>query len=439
MARQLTWIAGALACSWVLAGSVGAGTFPTNDTGFVMGDPSSGKLIPYYTFSSGKCDTNSNGKIDPIENVVANDCGTNAECPGGEACLPPEASGTATLIGFENTNLNVEAGVAPASAAIYVHLEVFDVESNPIFSKTMCLTQGDFGYVVLQEKDLTDAQKADKVTRCGPDSPHPNPDPTCKVTVLSQEVNGIPSQGYVTLAARLAGIDTTNEGDLESRTCAMGVDPESLSDTHALYAWAVIQDVSNGFFATEIPVPSAGVNYLTGSPFDNEPCGITAGKKSQDGDGSVPAGTACLFDTSVNGTGVYGLISGERRVGFRYDCNPENDSVSTAIIWSQNNLGLTLPIIARGEDEGCFDGSIPIPVEVNVIDACNLVPVRALTNSANEYRGAVEFMTPGTADVDGYFLFSLISQAGQHFVMTQLPYQTGQEPDDVVVACPGGL
>ena len=434
MARRLTWIAGALACSWVLVGSVGAATIPSNDAGFVMGDPSSGKLIPIYQFSSGKCDDNNNGKIDPNEDDVDHDCGTGIACSGGETCLPP-ATGKATLIGFENTNLNVEAGSASAPADIFVHLEVFDRLSNPIYSKTMCITQGDFGYVVLQEKKASDAQIADKVKRCGPDSAHPNPDPSCKVTVISQEIEGIPSQGYVTLSARLALVDPDFDGTVPGYTCRMGADPETLSDTHALYAWAVLQDVSSGFFATEIPVVTAGVNYQTGAPSGTEPCGQDGGFKSQQGIGSAPSGTACLFDTSLNTIGLYGLISGNRRVGVRYDCNPANDSATSAIIWSQNNLGLTIPIIARGEDEGCIDGSIELPYEVNVIDVCDLSSVKSLANSG-EFRGAVEFLTPGSSDIDGYSIFSLISQADQHFVLTQLPYQTGYESDDVVINCP---
>ena len=124
-------------------------------------------------------------------------------------------------------------------------------------------------------------------------------------------------------------------------------------------------------------------------------------------------------------------------MGGRYDCNPANDSASTLIVWAQNNYDVVVPIIARGEDEGCFNGSIPLPIEVNVIDMCDLSPIREST-ATGQFRGAVEFLTPGTAGVDGFFLFSLISQADQNFVLTQKPYVTSQDSinDAITIICP---
>lgn len=417
---------------------------PTNDAGYIQGDPSAGKLIPFYQFSSGRCDLNGNDTIDPIEESVTNDCGSDADCLGGENCVDATTD-LATLIGFMNTRLN-----PGGRDDIFVHIEVFDISSNPIFSKTVCLSQGDFGYIVLQQPGAGPLQTADQVLRCGPDSPDPQPDPTCKATILSQEVTNLPSKGYVTLSARRPNSNPDNDQDF---ACEFGIDL-STSDTAdqdqapGLYAWAVLQDVSEGFFGTEIPVVSAGVNFVNGAPggigasTNAEPCGLAGGQKVPDEgspDADAHSGVACIIDTTVNGSAnLFGLISGDRRVGARYDCNPNNESSSTLVVWAQNNDSGTVPIIARGEDEGCFDGSISIDDEVNLINLCDLPPVRQLTTAGTEFRGAIEFITPGTSLVDGYFLFTLLTQSDQNFVLTQLPYQTGFDAtnDAATVICP---
>jgi hypothetical protein len=447
MVRRFVGAGSALACALLLAGNVGAQ--PTNDAGFVMGDPSAGKLLPVYAYSTGRCDVDGNGSIDPAEASLANQCSSDSDCAGGD-CL---ATGDlATIVGLENTRLNPQG-----RDDIFVHIEVFDVESNPVLSKTICLTQGDFGYLILQKNAPSDIQAADIEARCGPDSPHPTADSQCKATIFSEEINGIPSVGYVTFAARRARqnpLVTTRD----DRACEFAVDLDNSEtsdqdDFPGLYAWGVLQDVSEGFFGTEIPVLSAGVNFRQGAPGATdlfEPCGVfDDGRKGSDINGGsisdsdspanqAHAGAACLLDTSVNATGAHfgGLISGDRRVGVRYDCNPANDSTSTLVAWAQNNYGVNPPIIARGEDEGCFNGNVPIPNEVNLVNLCTLAAVKSSV-STNQFRGAIEFQTPGTGGVDGFFFFTLITQADQNFVLTQLPYTTGEESaDGVSIICP---
>jgi len=437
-------LVGAAAGVLMFTGQAGA-VSTTNEAGFVMGDPSSGKLMPYYQFSTGHCDENANGTIDPDENNVTTDCGIDADCSSGAKCVAG-AGNLASILGFENTKLNVTGG-----ADIFVHIEVFDKLSNPVFSKVVCVTQGDLGYVVLQQKAPSADQLADVANRCGPDSPRPQADPVCKVTIVSQEIEGIPSQGYITLAARPARENPDVEFD---RRCEFGVDNGLFDETPdqsnpgELYAWGVLQDVSEGFFATEIPVVSAGVNFQAGGAVSaTEPCNIVTddGRKVSSVNAAAAfedagAGSACLVDTSALATGTFfgGLISADRRVGARFDCNPANGSASTLVFWANGNYSPgSIKIIARGEDEGCFDGSFIADKEVNVIDLCKLAPVRASAN-AGEFRGAVEFLTPGTSDVDGFFMFSLISQEGAHHVLTQLPYNTGEDTanDAVSVVCP---
>jgi len=436
MATRFIAIAATLIWSLMLAGGAQAQQLDQiNAAGFVMGDPSSGKLIPIYTFGTGICDQDGDGAVDSDEN---DECFDDSDCDPGDTCLNPDRE-TKTLIGMENTILT--PGFADD---IFVHIEVFDKRSNPRFSKTVCLTQGDFGFLILQQGAPTDAQEEERDLRCGPDSVHPRPDPSCKVTFLSQEQDSIPSSGYVTLSAlRARDLD-----DGTGRRCDNGFNT-ALDDedpAQSLYAWAVLQDVGEGFFATEIPVLSAGVNFEVGTP-DGVPCGVVTetGEKSQAGDINSIAGTACLFDTSANlalADILFGLIPGDRRVGARYDCNPANDSQTQMIVWQQNNRAsegdsFNVPIILRGEDEGCIDSSIDLPDEVNVVDVCDVSGVQQLASSG-QFRGALEFITPGSVQ-DGIFLFSLISQADAHHVLTQFPYNTGESTadDGISLICPG--
>ena len=113
-------------------------------TGYLQGDPSNGKLIPYY-----------------------------------------EASGSlATIIGLENVS-SKESGVTSASNYIFVHVVVFDVTSTEVFNTNMCLSPYDFGFIILQQSPATAAQ----LTEVG-----------AKVVVASVSGDFIPSTGYVTLA-----------------------------------------------------------------------------------------------------------------------------------------------------------------------------------------------------------------------------------------------
>jgi hypothetical protein len=433
MATRFIAIAATLVWSLMMTGEVRAqanDNGQTNPAGFVMGDPSGGKLIPIYEFGAGVCDEDGDGAKDSDEN---SQCFDDDDCDPGDTCITAGAA-TATLIGVENTILT--PGFADD---IFVHLEVFDKRSNPKFSKTFCLTQGDFGFIVLQNEAPSEDQEAERDLRCGPDSAHPRPDPSCKVTFLTNEIDGIPAAGYVTLSALRARYLDDGTGlccDNGFNTVVDGEEP-----AQSLYAWAVLQDVGEGFFATEIPVVSAGVNFEVGTP-DDVPCGIVAdtGEKSQSGDTNAIAGTACLFDTSVDqllGDVIFGLIPGTLRVGARYDCNPANDSETQMVVWQQNNREASnIPIILRGEDEGCVDSSIDLPDEVNIINVCDVTGVPQLATSG-QFRGALEFITPQSFQ-DGLFLFSLIRQADAHHVLTQLPYNTGESTDDgITLICPG--
>jgi len=112
--------------------------------GYLQGDPSPGKLIPYY-------------------NIDAN---------------------TATIIGLENVGNN-DLGVTGTTGFIFVHVVIFSTYSVEQFDATLCLSPYDFGYITLQNSIPTGAQATEAIE--------------AKNLIASVE-GGIASSGYVTLA-----------------------------------------------------------------------------------------------------------------------------------------------------------------------------------------------------------------------------------------------
>jgi hypothetical protein len=272
-----------------------------------------------------------------------------------------EVSSTqATIIGLENT-LTVANGVTAATNYIFVHVVIFDTASTEVFDATLCLSPYDFGYIILQNAAATATQLAE--TGFG-----------VKILVASVAGDFIPTSGYVTLATTATGTSCT--------TGVVAGTPVGLS------AWTILQDVGTGFFATEIPTTSAGVNTATGV--------ITC------------ATTTCP-----------GLIPNASNVVARYDINPTVGSVTSIYVWL-NSAGT---LIAGGslvrnvsgflqcEHELQISTTIPMPLELNVINPATLGGVGQCIQ-VGQYRGVLRFAMPDTG-----FLWSHISQSGSNFRM----------------------
>src|SRR5262245_54125643 len=170
---------------------------PVQLSGYLLGDPAPGKLVPYYR----------------------------------------AASGVATLIGIES----VEAGGLMGSGApgrdIAVLVTIFTKGSKHVQDFGLCLSPFDFGFLVLQASALTDAQQAEISQRFG------------KARVLSVEQDKIPTEGYVTLKA-------TAKFNSDNGTCGPSGDTGvnegfAAGVSEPLATWAILLNVGSGFFATE--------------------------------------------------------------------------------------------------------------------------------------------------------------------------------------------
>ncbi len=317
-------------------------------SGYLMGDPAPGKLVPFYRVSST----------------------------------------LATIIGLENleqdATLEGEFG-----EDIAVHVTVRTTRSGEVLNFDLCLSPLDFGFIVLQQEVPTATQQSELTGSLGRFH---------KARVLSVKGDGIPPEGYVTLRATAQ----FKHSSASEHLC----DPVNVSDEpgefvpgapEPLATWAILQDVGTGFFATEIPTPTAIVD--PGS-------GVASG-----------------------GVGAFGLIPAGNQVLTRFDVNPQVGSQTTEIfVWLRHNASIiaddfdtlirpaAVSAFVDCEDELELSQTILMQHQVNVIDPDKL-PGIFQCKSLAQYRGVLRFTLPDTG-----FLWSQISQEGSHFRETFLGY-----------------
>lgn len=330
---------------------------PVQISGYLMGDPAPGKLIPFYSVS----DT------------------------------------LATLIGIESVEED-KAVQFSEGEDVLVHVTVFTTRSVEVTNFELCLSPFDFGFVVLQKADWTKnpAQLAEfnKVITTTSHTTTRGKQP--KVRFLSLDNGDIPATGYVTLRA-------TKEFFTHDGTCGQGFNNEIEEDipdgvSEPLATWAILLDVGSGFFATEIPTPTA-----------------------------VVLGTARLGDTqapifgkgaALGGPGAYGLIPFANAVIARFDVNPNVGSHTDIFVWLASNSSSRVfwPATLECEDELAVSTTIDLSREVNVIDPALLSGI-SLCTTDKQFRGVLEFFMPDTG-----FLWSHISQDNAHFRENFLGY-----------------
>jgi hypothetical protein len=309
--------------------------------GFLAGDPAPGKLVPYYTV------------------------GDNL----------------ATLIGIENT----QGLLGPNSGEgfdITVHVRVYTVKSLEVTNFNLCLSPFAFGFVVLQKKTLN-ATQLNELFGTGLGEFGTGRFSKARVVTVVDDL--IPSEGYVSLVHT-----RTWDSDNGSCTGSFTSIDASPSGSEAgigepLAAWAILQDVGSGFFATEIPVVTANIDDSTGAV--------------------------------LGGFGAFGLIPQGNWVIARYDVNPDVDAQTSVYVWLAGNAGKAAwPAWLDGEDEFEVSTTIPLVNEVNVINPDVLSGMGQL-RLLKQYRGVLRFQLPDTG-----FLWSQITQAGQHYRENFLGY-----------------
>ena len=168
----------------------------------------------------------------------------------------------ATLIGVQHVG-DPEPG---KSSVIDVFVHNGD-DGEVVMTSSICLDGDEFGFVALQ-------------------SPQPTARDTNQGVYFSVAEDGIDSTGFVTLAYGAATSDCGRSGD------AAG------SARNVMVAWAILQDVGDGFFATEIPVAEVGWGATVGA------VAARAEKKPQDALcylTATPAGAVDELNDAGNG------------------------------------------------------------------------------------------------------------------------------------------
>jgi hypothetical protein len=193
--------------------------------GYLMGDPATGKLIPFYRISAN----------------------------------------LATVIGLTSTE-GGSFGPNVGEGDVIVHVTIFSRRSVEILNFDLCLSPSDFGFVVLQQNGPTSTQQNELNRRFA------------KARVISVTNDGIPDEGYVTMAIidEFSSHNGKCSGDLVDDpklsyppdvahlTSHGSPNPESGDSLEEhLATWAILLDVGQGFFATEIPTPTAVINPYT--------------------------------------------------------------------------------------------------------------------------------------------------------------------------------
>ncbi|HKA52208.1 MAG TPA: hypothetical protein VKJ47_00965 [Candidatus Binatia bacterium] len=440
---------GALLAAFIIGAILSAGSAfaqsPFSYRGYILGDSSHGKLVPFY-------------RISPT---------------------------LATIIGIEAEQHQPspsQNGVTVIHGDIQVHVSIFTTRSTEIFDFDLCLSPWDFGFVVLQNGPESPEQIEE--LRGNPSQAAFNRQHKAKIVSLA-ELGAANNQGYVTLQVvqEFFSVDGTCSGN----PFPLSFDEDFFEDTH-IATWAILADVGNGFFATEIPTPTAVVDDFTGkvAGFERSATGeiieaslglIPGPAPAPDPTGECPAGfngtpgcplllgTICTDTTTDPSTGLdechtplsddvprdldfvvhQNVRWGGNEVIARYDVNPRLQSQTEIIVWlARNGFAITpdvsgiqravvVPAYLQCEDEKRISVQLPLPDEVNVIchdsfptgDARNRCPLQTNAfgglgecTSLNQFRGVLEFLMPDTG-----FLFSLITQLDLgHFRQTYLGY-----------------
>jgi len=359
--------------------------------GYLMGDPATGKLIPFYRV------------------------GLN----------------TTTIIGVTSTEGGA-LGPNVGEGDLAVHVTIFSKRSVEILNFDLCLSPSDFGFLVLQQNGPTSSQQTELNKRFA------------KARVISVTNDSIPTEGYVTMAVS-AEFNSSN-GKCDNVESDEFIEfPPSVSTLvdHAneehLATWAILADVGQGFFATEIPTPTANID-----PFNGVPSGGIGAY------GLIPGpplvGTANPFDEFplVAGAPNQPFGVGGSWVLARFDVNPAVDSHTEIFVWLKRNAFVVPNDPGAGinratasvigfldcEDEFRVSTPIPLPDEVNIIDPDTL-PGIGQCKALGQYRGNLLFSMPDTG-----FLWSQITQETDHFRQNYLGYNLG---DNDFIDCADGF
>ncbi len=295
MNRMKSMFTGAIALVAGLALSAGS-AFAT--AGYVSGDPAMMKLVPYFETGGSKA------TIIGIQNLSPREVATTAQ----HKAVADAQKALDDLNEMDEPNLqevaNAEKALADAREALqtehlFVSVNVYDAMGMMMddASSELCLSENQFGYVILQEPEMTSEQE---------DIPN-------RSDVLSVMADEIPEYGYVEISAndRWSACMPTAGARGEA-----GWSQIAASGTGRIAAWAVIQDTSDGFFGTEVPTATISMSSVPGIAADSPATGdpeIKAGDPMlacYSGDETVPARDS-NDNTMADDTGVASNMTGD--------------------------------------------------------------------------------------------------------------------------------
>ena len=213
--------------------------------GYKSGDPARMKLVPYYETGDAKATLIGIQNMSPQESDTA---GKHAAVAGAKRALALAQANPETSL---DVLARLEKNIADAEAVvntehIFVTVNVYDAMGGMMdgATRTLCLAEHQFGYVILQGFAMQSWQE------------HiPN-----RSAILTVTDGDIPPYGYAKIAAgttKYGGCDATSPDALKripTPLAGLIVDPTAVVPSqNMIAAWTIIQDTGDGFFGTEVP------------------------------------------------------------------------------------------------------------------------------------------------------------------------------------------
>ena len=320
--------------AFVAGVALSAGSAFAQVNGYVGGDPSVIKLIPYYEAGETKA------TIIGVQNMSMREAATveqhalvadirsflmggNAITTRAQAALVAEGATAVDLVvgttelGEDDLNTKAFADAALETAMeavmtehLFIAVNAYDAKGMMVGSAELCLAENQFGVVVLQGMSAMMAN-------------------SYQMQTLSMMDDEIPAYGWVKVIAETQKLSECGAGTRTSprvniltaghATPDDDTDDSTMNAQTQVAAWTIIQDVGDGFFGTEVPTTTFNVADLD-SDMDTP---MTAACYDSDGN---TAG----FQTDATGTGAFSMTTcgmiPERANNTRTDADSDPDT-----------------------------------------------------------------------------------------------------------------
>ncbi len=447
--------------------------FATN--GYTTGDSAMNKLVPYFETGDNRA------TLIAIQNMSPQETSTialNADVTDIQVVLDGEQANTnaaGLITGFDDGNslcaddaactpgqtqdptkkANAEAALETAmmmaySERVFVTVNVYNAEGVMMegASATLCLSENQSGYVVLQGPEMQDWQM--EIPNQG--------------QILTVMDGDIPEYGYAQVMA----------GDTKYQACSSAtpagikrVVTDSTATADAMYAgamsevatWTIVQDTGMGFFGTE--VPTASITMIDHDSDQTTPDEIACYTADATADPVVAAQTG-LFHMPL-----CGLVPERHMMGALDSATTTNnanayaryDAMDDSMVYMWLAAGMdtdtTLPKDRRMLQVTvmCLDGTMPAgpdrdgdnqpdpimvaaPNMVTMIDPADMDGLGMYTDMCDDSRGMLKITMPNNSHAG--MVFTHIAQAGNSYRMNFQGYSKASPDDTCSTTLPAG-